>query len=301
MQPHYHRRYELLQKYPEIKKLYGHTWLTAIIVALVTGIQFVISIFIGSSWVLIITLSYLIGAILNHWCAMAIHEASHNLVFTTSNQNRFFAIICNFPLVFPAAMTFFRYHHKHHTQLGTDVDNDLPTEWEIKHIGNNTIKKFLWVLFFFFFGTLARGFIRKPNKYEVLNIFIQIVINVMIILVFGWHALYYLALSTFFSMSMHPIAGHYLHEHYSFTDDKQETYSYYGILNYFTFNVGYHNEHHDFPTIPWTNLPELHKIANKEYSSLTSHNSWSEIMYRFITDPTMGHFSRIRRKRNIKS
>ena len=75
----------------------------------------------------------------------------------------------------------------------------------------------------------------------------------------------------------------------------QETYSYYGPLNTIAFNVGYHNEHHDLPSVPWNRLPELRKRAPEFYNTLKAHRSWTLLFFRFLFDPSITLHSRMLR------
>lgn len=75
-----------------------------------------------------------------------------------------------------------------------------------------------------------------------------------------------------------------------------ETYSYYGLLNLFTYNVGLHNEHHDFPAIPWSRLPELNRIAKEFYEDLPCHRSWVGVMWQFVWDGDVSLWCRVKRK-----
>lgn len=81
-------------------------------------------------------------------------------------------------------------------------------------------------------------------------------VNIFYYLLLGGKVLVYLLSGSAMAMGLHPVAGHFISEHYMYRKGF-ETYSYYGPLNWITFNVGYHNEHHDFPAVPGSRLPEV--------------------------------------------
>ena len=85
---------------------------------------------------------------------------------------------------------------------------------------------------------------------------------------------------------MHFIAEHYcLTSDTSYTNDPlkaQDTFSYYGSLNWILYNGGYHIEHHDFPKIPFRRIKKLHEIAGEYYKDLPHHTSYLKVLFTFI-------------------
>lgn len=146
------------------------------------------------------------------------------------------------------------------------------------------------------------------TRIHLLNISAQIIFDVLLVHYAGVRSLIYLILSSFLAGSLHPCAGHFIAEHYVFQrqppneDDAihqaivPETYSYYGPLNVLTYNVGLHNEHHDFPAIAWSRLPVLHEIAKDFYVDLPKHQSWTWVIWTFIWDKEVGMHCRVKRK-----
>lgn len=294
-EPHARRQALLIERHPEIRDLYGYDRLTAaIVLALVAG-QLAIATAIAAtelSWGWMVLVALLVGGPVNHWCSMGIHECSHNLAAKTAFGNRAVAFLANVVLVIPSAMSFARHHRWHHVMLGVrGHDNDLPMDFEIKWI-RGRLGKLFWLFGFLFFATCCRGFLRKPTGWEWLNIVFQLAAMGALWWVAGPYAIVYLFVCTLLGHGIHPVAGHWIHEHYQFHPG-QETYSYYGPLNHVTFYVGYHNEHHDFMRIPGRRLPKLRSIAPEIYGQLESSNSWTRVMWRFVMDGELTHASRI--------
>jgi sphingolipid delta-4 desaturase len=251
------------------------------------------------AWWMVLLAAYFLGAFADHALFVMIHECAHKLLFKNVAANRLAGILANVPQIFPSSVSFERYHIKHHAFQGVhELDADLPNKWEAKLINNYFIGKVIWLLFYPVFQVCRISRLKeiKPSDgWVALNWGVQIAFTAAIIWLFGLKAFVFLLASFFFSVGLHPLGARWIQEHY-LTHGEQETYSYYGICNKVAFNVGYHNEHHDFPSVPWNKLPAVKNTAPAYYDSLVSHQSWTKLFFRFLFDREISLFSRIVRK-----
>lgn len=299
-EPHASRRKIILEKYPQIKKLFGYDpnfkWVVTLMVTIQMIMMFVIK---DQSWPVLLLAAYMLGGVINHSLMLAIHEIAHNLAFGHARPmaNRWFGFFANLPIGVPASISFKKYHLEHHRYQGDEKrDTDIPTYLEAK-LFCTTFGKFIWVClqpFFYAFRPLI-VYPKPPMMLEYLNAVIQFTFDGLVWYFLGGKVLGYLCFGSVMAMGLHPVAGHFISEHYMFKHG-YETYSYYGPLNWITFNVGYHNEHHDFPAVPGSRLPEVKRIAAEFYDNLPHHDSWSAVLYDFIMDPEVGPYARIKRK-----
>lgn len=295
-EPHVSRRREILQKHPEIKKLMGYDPMIAVIVTIEVIAQLIMAYLMrDASWSTIVFFGYVISATLNHSLGSAIHEIGHNLAFGHKHpmRNRALGMLCNLPMVVPMSVTYKKYHSDHHRYLGHDtMDVDIPTRFE-SYMFRHPITKIIWLICHPIIHGV-RPFFKNPSPVwtlEIVNFLVQIPFDFLILATLGPRSFIYLASGTFFGLGFHPLAGHFISEHYMFTKG-QATHSYYGPLNPILFNVGYHVEHHDFPYIPHTRLPELKRIAGEYYDHLPYHTSWVKVLWDFIFDKEMGPHAR---------
>jgi sphingolipid delta-4 desaturase len=179
-----------------------------------------------------------------------------------------------------------------------DKDTDIPTVTEGLFFTNPALK-IGWLLcqsvFYAIRPTLMRP--KEFRRIDIANVVIIVITNGLVVYCCGARGLVYLLGSSILGMGLHPVAGHFIAEHYVFHEG-HETYSYYGPLNAVTWNVGYHNEHHDFPRVPGWKLPQVKAIAGEFYDHLPCHMSWSKVLWDYAMDPNMSPFSRVRRNKN---
>ncbi|CAG8883700.1 unnamed protein product [Penicillium nalgiovense] len=281
-EPHRSRRQAIIKAHPEVTKLCGPEPLTKWVVLGVVSLQITCAYLLRDTSMLdwrFLATAYVIGATCNQNLFLAIHEISHNLAFRSAFANRLLAIFANLPIGLPYSAAFRPYHLTHHKSLGvTGLDTDLPTAVEAFFL-NSLLGKTFFCTFQILFYAVRPMFIYSPpfTYIHLLNLGIQISFDYALSQLCGtMQPVLYFLLSSFLAGSLHPCAGHFIAEHYFFSNVKSggteslaeqkkneqsktphpldslpppETYSYYGPLNILTYNVGLHNEHHDFPAI----------------------------------------------------
>ncbi|CAN3356274.1 sphingolipid delta(4)-desaturase [Diutina catenulata] len=319
---HGKRRQLILKKYPEVKKLTGYEPKTKWWVLAVVATQFACAFWLRNTPVLstkFLLTAYVIGATANQAIFLAIHELSHNLLFKKPLHNKLFAIFTNMPIGIPYSASFQPYHQLHHKFLGDEnLDTDLPTRFEAMVL-SNPLGKLFFAIFQIFFYALRPMFVTQINmtKYHALNVVWIAIVDSLMVRAWGGNALWYFIVSSFLAGSLHPCAGHFIAEHYVLNEHNKprtvmvngsnvdlpplETYSYYGVLNLVTWNVGYHNEHHDFPYVAWTKLPELRRIASDFYDPLPQVSSWTGVLWWFCVSDINTLWNRVKRTGNVTS
>ncbi len=301
-QMHTERRKQILKAHPEVVTLFGTDPMSAVWIVILAAALLALSLVIPrDGWLLATVLAVLVGAPVGLALSILIHDGGHYLMFKKKWANDLFMLIANIPIPFPFAMVLRPYHSMHHQFLGEwGRDVDMPTPAELPFIHSKFwMVKATWLSLLL---PLKNEFtlpmkVKKPLL-QIVNFGIAIAVNGLIIWATGsLLPTYFMTISSLLFTGPHLVGARVLQEHHSLNGTSaQDTFSYYGPMNYVLFNVGHHTEHHDFPTIPWSRLHLLRKMAPEFYNTLEYHTSYTQIVRRFLFDRSVGVFSRVVRK-----
>ncbi|KAK4687192.1 sphingolipid 4-desaturase/C4-monooxygenase, partial [Tremellales sp. Uapishka_1] len=331
-EPHRTRRIAILKAHPEVRKLMGPTPLTAPLVFAVLSIQLTLALLFRNTHPFsprFLATAYVVGGTLNQNTFLAIHEITHNLAFKSIKANKTLAIVANIAIGVPYAMAFKGYHIEHHKFLGVDgIDTDLPSRFEALVLNNVAGKTF-------FAQHLPAPVLRHPSRLHpvaeadpVASVQLRhhplcrlpprhlfwletAAVPAVLVAVCRQSAPMRRAL---YRRTLPDEPGRrrrYQHRGTVAGDDELLRLDEHPLLQRWffpidpfcpfcstlssAFQVGYHNEHHDFPSVPWTRLPQLRQMAREFYDPLPSHKSWPYVTWKFITDPSVGMWSRAKR------
>jgi sphingolipid delta-4 desaturase len=296
---HRSRRAAILAQRPEVKQVFGHCPLVALLAGALVAGQTVLAIALaGAPWYVAAIAAVVLGAFINHCLNVIVHEACHNLVFRTTALNKAVAILANLPGLLPTAIGFRFYHLLHHRFLGeTRLDGDVCLAWEKRFFIPTPMRKLLWLLLLpIFYGIIHPLQVRERlplDRWAVANLVVVVGFGIGVLVLLGSSSFLFLALSTYLSVGLHPTGAHIVQEHFNYDGLAYVNASYYGPINAISLNHGYHMEHHDFANVPGPRLRRLRDLAPEFYSGRFSHRSRLMSLWQFVMDPRVGIGSRV--------
>ena len=191
------------------------------------------------------------------------HEASHGNLFKNQKWNTQLEFLYSLPCL----MTLKEYtedHMDHHNYIDTEKDHLVEAYEEYGLKKQNKNMYWLWLLkpiigYAGYFFAKFNWNIRNPKSILKIVSFWIPIISILLyfdkldLLFWYWVVPLFFTFPCFIYWS--EIADHYNTKSGSRT--RMDT-----ILNFLHHNNGYHHVHHTYPTIPWYNLPEAHKVLS---------------------------------------
>ena len=295
---------ELLRRYPQARALIGPDWRAALaiplLLALHWGMAWLVS---GTNVWLTFLAAFFFGQLVLHSGGALLHDTAHRLIIRGRKGKLAFDLGLELLLASFARQLTYQHEHvtSHHRHMG-EYERDYEHEDVCALLARRTYMRahpgrqravtigilLLHLLPFGFLlsdvivpwfyqrvtGRVAKDAHRnipatKPAPWEkYLFMAVSLAVNAGLFIAFGfWGWLYHnWALSIFLGKFGVTNLGQSLSEHPG-DDLQQPTRSHYGPINWLLFNTGYHNEHHVLPSVPWSRLPALKRMAPELFTA----------------------------------
>lgn len=316
---HRQRARAMLAAHPELRALHGTLPSTAAWCIVFAAAQIALALVVagGPFWLLVLT-AYVVGSWINLNLFTLAHECNHNLVFKRASWNRGLFTLTSLPMFMSGHHTFWLEHPIHHNDLGAKRDfikrrrsfflltrklSPLVMPYSLFMLVTQIIRSALGLVIYL--ASLLRGrldpgpialavladehlaYVYRKQRLTRWAVLYSAAFMAMLVALYaagGWMPIaYLLASQAFMTGFLHPLmfgmvlSNSHFHGHRRY----QPTSSYYGWLNWITFNYGLHTEHHDLAGIPGRRLHRVRQIAPEFYDSLVETRSFVELTWKF--------------------
>jgi fatty acid desaturase len=215
------------------------------------------------NWIVYLISVWIIGSFQYSIGEPLLHEASHYNLFRTKKLNDSLEFLYALPF-FVDMYQYRSYHTDHHYKMWSEHDH-IVEDYELHGLHKEGRNMFwLWFIkpiigyagYFYLRFTIELNPLKSALKFlvfwaPVVSIFLYF--DMIHILILYWFVPFLWSFSSFFYWSE-------VGEHYN---TKCGTRSDVGFIkNLFHHNAGYHYIHHQYPSIPWYNLPQAHKALS---------------------------------------